>query len=251
MRNEDVKDIKKEEKMEEAAGMGTGAADVKGPEKAAEAAPDLEVVFILDRSGSMAGLEDDTIGGFNSVLKEQKAQGHSVIWSTVLFDHTQEVIHDRLPIEEIDPITKKEYWVRGNTAMLDAVGGSIRFIGKVQRYERQRAPKKTLFVITTDGMENSSVRYSYRAVKDLITNAKEKLGWEFMFLGANIDAEALADHIGIGRERAASYVNDPAGISVNYGAISKAMACMTVGRALNDEVFAEVREDHRKRGGRR
>ena len=223
---------------------GAEARDAAG---AAPEAPDLEVVFIIDRSGSMGGLEDDTIGGFNSTLAERKARGGNVIWSTVLFDHEQTVLHDRLPIAEVAPISRKEYWVRGTTAMLDAVGGSISFIRKVQRYQGALAPKQTLFVITSDGMENSSVKYTYRSVKSLISSAREQ-GWEFLFLGANIDAEGVAESIGIDRNRAARFINDSEGIEKNYEAVSAAMACMSFGSQLPAGALEEVRKDFRKRG---
>ena len=157
-----------------------------------------ELVFILDRSGSMAGLEADTIGGFNAMIKKQKAEAGEAIISTVLFDNTSEVIHDRVGLDRIPKLTEKEYYVRGCTALLDAVGGAIQHIGNVHKYAREEdRPEKTLFVITTDGMENASRRYTYDKVKTMIARQKEMYGWEFLFLGANIDAAAEARRFGI------------------------------------------------------
>ena len=148
-----------------------------------------EIVFILDRSGSMSGLEKDTIGGFNSLIEKQKKEEGLCLVSTVLFDYDSDVIHDRVDIHKVNPLTEKEYFARGSTALLDAIGGAIHHIGNVHKYAREEdRPEKTLFVITTDGMENSSIQYTYSKVKQLVQRQKEKYGWEFMFLGANIDA---------------------------------------------------------------
>ena len=167
-----------------------------------------ELVFILDRSGSMAGLEKDTIGGFNSLIEKQRKEPGTAAVSTVLFDNESEVIHDRLPLENIPPMTDKEYYVRGCTALLDAVGGAIHHIGNVHKYAREEdRPEKTLFVITTDGMENASRKYSYRKLKDMIRRQEEEYGWEFLFLGANIDAAKEAARFGIREDRAANYAS--------------------------------------------
>ena len=156
-----------------------------------------ELVFILDRSGSMQGLEGDTIGGFNAMIEKQKKELGEVFVSTVLFDDQTEVLHDRVSLEKIRPITEKEYYVRGCTALLDAIGGAIHHIGNIHKYARpEDVPEHTLFVITTDGMENASRRYSTRRVKEMIQRQKEKYGWEFLFLGANIDAVETAGHLG-------------------------------------------------------
>ena len=189
-----------------------------------------ELVFILDRSGSMSGLESDTIGGFNSLIaKQQKEEGEAIV-STVLFDDACEVIHDRADIETVPKLTEKEYYVRGCTALLDAVGGAIHHIGNVHKYARSEdRPEKTLFVITTDGLENASKRYSFKDVKRMIERQKEKYGWEFLFLGANIDAIEVAGQMGISEGRATNYHADRAGTALNYKVlertISKVRSC--------------------------
>ena len=157
-----------------------------------------EVVFILDRSGSMSGLEADTIGGFNSLIRKQRKEEGEAIVSTVLFDDICDVIHDRVPIAKVENLTEETYFVRGCTALLDAVGGAIHHIGNVHKYAREEdRPEKTLFIITTDGLENASRRYTYARVKAMVERQKEKYGWEFLFLGANIDAIRVAGNIGI------------------------------------------------------
>jgi len=184
-----------------------------------------ELVFIIDRSGSMSGLEADTIGGFNSMLKKQKKEDGEAYVSTVLFDDRSEVLHDRLEISKVEEITDKEYYVRGCTALLDAVGGAIHHIGNVHKYAREEdRPAKTLFIITTDGMENSSREYSYDKVKKMIKRAQEKYNWEFLFLGANIDAIDVAGRMGISKERAANYECDPVGTQLNYTVLEKAVS---------------------------
>ncbi len=184
-----------------------------------------EIVFILDRSGSMSGLEADTIGGYNSLIEKQKKEEGEAIVSTVLFDDTQEVLHDRVDLEKMKPITDKEYYVRGCTALLDAVGGAIHHIGNVHKYAREEdRPEKTLFIITTDGMENSSRRYTYDKVKKMVERQKSKYGWEFLFLGANIDAIEVAGRFGIGADRAVNYECDSIGTEVNYKVLSKAVS---------------------------
>ena len=183
-----------------------------------------EIVFILDRSGSMAGLEKDTIGGFNAMLEKQKREEGRVLVSTVLFDHEQQVIHDRVDIRRMEPMTEREYFVRGCTALLDAVGGAIHHIGNVHKYAREEdRPEKTLFVITTDGMENASKHYTYEKVKTMITRQQEKYGWEFLFLGANIDAAREAARFGIGKDFAANYHADSKGTGVIYDTVNDAI----------------------------
>jgi len=183
-----------------------------------------ELVFILDRSGSMAGLESDTIGGFNSMIKKQQTEidGKAFV-STILFDHESIVLHDRLPLSEVKPLTDKDYEVRGSTALLDAIGDAINHVKKVHKYiskyaDEEHLPEKTLFVITTDGMENSSVKYDYNQIKRLIEQQKE-LDWEFIFLGANIDAIEVAGHIGIDARRAVNYHADSKGTAQVFGAV--------------------------------
>ena len=184
-----------------------------------------EIVFILDRSGSMSGLEADTIGGYNSLIEKQKKEVGEAYISTVLFDDTCEVLHDRVGIDKINPITDKEYFVRGCTALLDAIGGAIHHIGNVHKYAREEdRPEKTLFIITTDGQENSSSRYSYDKVKHMVERQKKKFGWEFLFLGANIDAIAEAGRFGIKADRAVNYHCDKEGTAVNYESLSRAVS---------------------------
>ena len=183
-----------------------------------------ELVFILDRSGSMAGLETDTIGGFNAMTQKQRKEPGEALVSTVLFDNETQVIHDRVPLDKVPALTQKEYYVRGCTALLDAVGGAIHHIGNVHKYAREEdRPEKTLFVITTDGMENASRRYTYDKVKAMIEHQREKYGWEFLFLGANIDAAREAARFGIRADRAANYHADHIGTEVIYEAVSEAV----------------------------
>ena len=183
-----------------------------------------ELVFILDRSGSMSGLEADTIGGFNAMIEKQKKEEGEALISTVLFDNDMQVIHDRVPLDSVPALTEKEYFVRGCTALLDAVGGAIHHIGNVHKYAREEdRPENTLFVITTDGMENASRRYTYDKVRSMIEYEKEKYGWEFLFLGANIDAAREAARFGISADRAANYHADHPGTGVIYEAVSQAV----------------------------
>ncbi|MCI7640402.1 MAG: VWA domain-containing protein [Clostridiales bacterium] len=183
-----------------------------------------ELVFILDRSGSMAGLEADTIGGFNAMIEKQRKEPGEAVISTVLFDNETEVIHDRIPLDRVPRLTEKEYYVRGCTALLDAVGGAIHHIGNVHKYAREEdRPEKTLFVITTDGMENASRRYTYDKVKAMIERQREKYGWEFLFLGANIDAAREAARFGIRADCAADYHADSIGTEAVYESVCEAV----------------------------
>ena len=208
-----------------------------------------EIVFNLDRSGSMAGLEDDTIGGFNAMLTKQKDEEGEAVVSTVLFDNECEVIHDRVDIQKIEPMTRKEYYVRGSTALLDAVGGAIHHIGNVHKYAREEdRPEKTLFVITTDGMENASRKYSYDRLKAMIQRQKEKYGWEFIFLGANIDAAREAARFGIGADRAANYHADSEGTAVIYEAVSEAVCSLRACKPMTADWKQKVDDDFQKRG---
>ena len=176
-----------------------------------------ELVFILDRSGSMQGLEGDTIGGFNAMIEKQKKEPGEAYVSTVLFDDRSEVLHDRIKVGEVRPITEREYYVQGCTALLDAIGGAIHHIGNIHKYARpEDVPEHTLFVITTDGMENASRRYTAPQVREMIQRQKEKYGWEFLFLGANIDAVETAGRFGIDADRAVDYVPDGRGTELNF-----------------------------------
>lgn len=183
-----------------------------------------EVVFILDRSGSMHGLERDTIGGYNSMLEKQRMVEGEAYVTTVLFDDEVETICDRAPIKDVKDMTDREYFTRGCTALLDAVGGTIRHIGNIHKYAcDEDVPEKTLFIITTDGMENASRKYSYDKVKNMIERQKEKYGWEFLFLGANIDAAEMGARIGIERDYAVNYKSDEEGTMLNYDVMSDAI----------------------------
>ena len=207
-----------------------------------------ELVFILDRSGSMAGLEKDTIGGFNSLIEKQRKEPGNAVVSTVLFDHESEVIHDRLPLEDIPPMTDKEYYVRGCTALLDAVGGAIHHIGNVHKYARREdVPDKTLFIITTDGMENASRHYTYDKIHAMIKRQQEKFGWEFIFLGANIDAAAEAKRFGIDESRAANYHCDEEGTALNYEVLSDVVCAVRLGAEIDDDWKSRIEADFKKR----
>ena len=208
-----------------------------------------ELVFILDRSGSMSGLERDTIGGFNSMIEKQKKEEGEALVSTVLFDHESAVIHDRLPLDRVPPMTDKEYFTRGSTALLDALGGAIHHIGNVHKYARREdVPEKTLFIITTDGYENSSSRYDYEKVRKMIERQKEKHGWEFLFLGANIDAAAEAKRFGISADRAVNYKCDEAGTALNYEVISDAVCSVRACKPLSADWKKRIDEDVEVRG---
>ena len=199
-----------------------------------------EVVFILDRSGSMNGLEADTIGGFNSLIEKQKDEAGEALISTVLFDDRTEVIHDRVDIKNVNKLTTDDYYVRGCTALLDAIGGAIHHIGNVHKYAREEdRPAKTLVVITTDGMENASKHYSYREIKKMIKRQKEKYNWEFIFLGANIDAVKVAGNIGIGAGHAVNYHNDCEGTKLNYRVLGAALSKMRSSTVEESAAFFE------------
>ena len=207
-----------------------------------------EIVFILDRSGSMAGLESDTVGGYNAMLEKQKKEEGVALISTVLFDVRTEVLHDRISLDKIKPITENEYYVRGCTALLDAVGGAIHHIGLVHKYAREEdRPEKTIFIITTDGMENASHHYTYDKVKRMVERQKEKYGWEFLFLGANIDAINVAGRFGIAPQRAANYHADSEGTMLNYEVLSEAVSCCRANKPLGDSWKKSIDEDFRNR----
>lgn len=207
-----------------------------------------ELVFIIDRSGSMSGLESDTIGGFNSMIRKQKqAEGEALI-STVLFDNVSEVLHDRVNVKDIRPMTEHDYTVRGTTALLDAIGGAIHHIGNVHKYARKEdVPEHTMFVITTDGMENASRYYSSDKVKKMIERQKAKYGWEFLFLGANIDAVETASHFGIGADRAVNYNCDSEGTALNYEVVSDAICSVRFSAPLKSDWKKRIDEDYKKR----
>ncbi len=208
-----------------------------------------ELVFILDRSGSMAGLEADTIGGFNAMLEKQRREEGECYVSTVLFDNISEVLHDRVRLSDIKPMTDREYTVRGSTALIDALGGAIHHIGNVHKYARpEDVPAHTMFVITTDGMENASYRYSSERVKSMIQHQKEKYGWEFLFIGANIDAVETAARYGIERDRAVNYNADKEGTRVVYESVSNAVCKLRSCEPVSADWSAEIDADYKKRG---
>jgi len=212
----------------------------------------IELVFILDRSGSMSGLESDTIGGYNSLLDKQKKEPGEAILTTVLFDDSYELLHDRINIRGIGHITDKEYYVRGSTALLDAIGKTINKIVNVQKHtaEEERA-ENVMFVITTDGMENASREFNYEKVRHMIGHQKNNYGWEFIFLGANIDAVETAKRFGIDKDRAANYNADSEGTKLNYQIISEAVSTMRANRDLSENWKEEIDADFKKRGEKR
>jgi len=208
-----------------------------------------ELVFILDRSGSMSGLEADTIGGFNSMIEKQKKEAGKAVVSTVLFDNESTVLHDRLPLDQVPRMTEEDYFTRGCTALLDAVGSAIHHIGNVHKYARKEdVPEKTMFIITTDGYENASRRYSYEKVRHMIERQKEKYGWEFLFLGANIDAAAEAKRFGITADRAVNYKCDAQGTALNYEVIHEAVRSVRSGKSLTAAWKARICDDLQNRG---
>lgn len=211
-----------------------------------------ELVFILDKSGSMSGLEKDTIGGFNSLLDQQRKVDGECVITTVLFDNRYELLHDRIDIRAVQPITGKEYFVGGSTALLDAIGKTIHKIGAVQKNttEDYRA-EKVMFVIITDGEENASRNYSSMQIRQMIQRQKERYGWEFIFLGANIDAVETAGRFGIDADRAVDYVPDGEGTELNYRMMSQTVATFRECGAVPTACLDEIRKDMKKRGGRR
>lgn len=207
-----------------------------------------ELVCILDRSGSMSGLESDTVGGFNSLIEKQKREDGTCFVSTVLFSSESEVLHDRVPLERISPMKPADYVPGGCTALLDAIGDAVRHIGNIHKYARpEDVPEHTIFVITTDGLENASRRYGSEQVKRLIEQKKEESGWEFIFLAANIDAVDTAEQIGISRSRAANYRADGAGTGRMFGAMAKAVCAMRCSEPLADDWAAELEADAKRK----
>ena len=211
-----------------------------------------EIVFILDRSGSMSGLEADTIGGFNSMIAKQKrAEGDALI-STVLFDNTSEVLHDRVDVQRVRQMTSRDYEVGGCTALLDAIGGAIHHIGNIHKYARpEDVPEHTMFIITTDGMENASRFYSVERVRHMIERQTEKYGWEFLFLGANIDAIETARSFGIGADRAVNYHSDSEGTQLNYEVLSDAISAVRSSQPIPEGWKERIDEDFKNRRGRK
>ena len=208
-----------------------------------------ELVFILDESGSMSGMEADTIGGFNSMIDRQRREAGEALVSTVAFANASRVIHDRAPLDAVAPLTVRDYTPGGCTALLDALGGAIRHIGNVHKYAREEdVPEHTVFVITTDGMENASHRYSKAEVKAMVERQKEKYGWEFLFLGANMDAISAAEGIGIRRDRAVKYVSDARGTELNYRTVSDTVCRMRMGRPVSADWKADIEADEKARG---
>ena len=204
-----------------------------------------ELVFILDRSGSMFGLEADTLGGFNSMIAKQRREEGEALVSTVLFNGTTTVLHDRVPLTRIEPMTERQYQVGGCTALLDAIGGAIHHIGNVHKYAREEdRPEHTLFVITTDGLENASHSYSADQVRRMIRRQRENYGWEFIFLGANIDAVETAAHIGIDRSRAVNYHSDSRGTRLNYEVLSEAISSVRSCKPLEENWSQRIDEDY-------
>lgn len=207
-----------------------------------------ELVFILDRSGSMSGLESDTIGGYNAMLRKQAEAEGEVVLTTVLFDDAFELLHDRINLKAIMPMTDRDYFVRGSTALLDAVGKSIQKIVNVQKgtLDDER-PEKTIFVITTDGLENASREYSYEKIRTLIEHQREKEGWEFIFLGANIDAVSEAKRFGIDKSRAAQFHNDQEGVELNYAVVSEAVMELRTKNTISDHWKEKIEDHYNKR----
>ncbi len=207
-----------------------------------------ELIFILDRSGSMSGLESDTIGGYNAMIEKQRGESGEAMITTVLFDDNYELLHDRINLKGIKPLTTKEYYVRGTTALLDAVGKTIQKMINVQKntVESEKA-EKVLFVITTDGQENASLEYTYSKIKTLIENQKHQYDWEFIFLGANIDAVSEARKFGIDSSRAARFNNDSEGIHLNYEAVSEAISELRADNIISSKWKNSIDADYQNR----
>lgn len=207
-----------------------------------------ELVFILDKSGSMSGLEADTIGGFNAMIEKQRKQEGGCYVSTVLFDNESQVLHDRIKLGDVPKMTEEDYMVGGCTALIDAIGGAIHHIGNIHKYARaEDVPAHTMFVITKDGMENASHRYTSDQVKKMIERQKSKYGWEFLFIGANIDAVETAKHFGIDRDRAVNYHADKEGTAVVFDAFAEAACCLREARPLTDTWSEKIDKDYKSR----
>lgn len=211
-----------------------------------------ELVLILDQSGSMHGLEKDTIGGFNSMIDKQRDEAGEALVSTVLFSGDSVVLHDRIPLEKVPEMTARDYRPGGCTALIDAIGGAIHHIGNVHKYARaEDVPEHTVFVIITDGMENASRRYTADRVREMIRRQKEKYGWEFLFLAANIDAVQTAARYGIDEDRAVEFRNDSDGQALNYRVVSEAVACVRASAPMSADWKDAIEQDFRRRGGRK
>ncbi len=207
-----------------------------------------ELVFILDRSGSMAGLEGDTIGGFNAMIEKQKKEPGEAFVSTILFDNVSEVLHDRVSLESVPKMTDRDYTVRGCTALIDAIGGAIKHIGNIHKYARpEDVPEHTMFIITTDGMENASRRFSSDEVKKMIERQKSEFGWEFLFIGANIDAVQTAAQFGIGHDRAVNYHADSQGTQVLYETLCAPISAMRSNKAIDADWGRDISKDYNSR----
>ena len=207
-----------------------------------------ELVFILDRSGSMAGLESDTIGGFNSMIEKQRAQGGECYVSTILFDNTSEVLHDRMKLADVPKMTERDYFVRGCTALIDAIGCAIRHIASIHKYARpEDVPEHTMFVITTDGYENASHIYSADEVRKMVKKEQEKFGWEFLFIGANIDAVETAKHYGFREDRAVNYRADKVGTKVVYETVAEAACSFREEKMLAPSWSNKINDDYNAR----
>ncbi|NLI55117.1 MAG: VWA domain-containing protein [Clostridiales bacterium] len=210
-----------------------------------------KLVFILDRSGSMSGLEGDTIGGFNSLLDKQKKEPGDCTVTTVLFDDRYELLHDRIPLGGVERITEREYYVRGSTALLDALGRTIDKTANAQtRTAESERAEKVLFVIITDGMENASREYGIDRVKAMVEQKQKESGWEFLFLGANIDAIQVAARFGIAADRAVNYCPDGAGTRLNYDVVSATVAGVRAGRPMAANWKRRIEEDYQTRKGK-
>lgn len=208
-----------------------------------------EIVFILDKSGSMAGLESDTIGGFNAMLEKQKKEQGEAFLSAVLFSDNSHVLYDRVDIKKAEPMNDQQYQVSGCTALLDAIGGAVHHIANVHKYAREEdRPGKTIFVITTDGMENSSRRYTYEKVQKMVKHEQEKYGWEFLFLGANMDAISAARSFGIREDRAVRYASDHEGTQLNYRVVSDTIGSVRMNQPISSDWSADIQEDMERRG---
>lgn len=207
-----------------------------------------ELVFILDRSGSMAGLEGDTIGGFNAMIEKQKKEPGEAFVSTILFDNVSEVLHDRVPLDAVPQMTDRDYTVRGCTALIDAIGGAIKHIGNIHKYARpEDVPEHTMFIITTDGMENASRRFSSDEVKKMIEHQKAESGWEFLFIGANIDAVQTAAQFGIGHDRAVNYHADSLGTQVLYETLCAPISAMRSNKPIDADWGCDISKDYNSR----